>query len=248
MMDQLQEFVFGCMDAWGATATELSAGVWRIELPEGADGLAAWYLGRPTGELLITFDLDRWEEGARLECLTLNSPLVRRLQQYAEGRGAFATITVSRTASSNGTGTHRYQPYLLCRFAARYQSVNVVEERRWLGMSLARGASVKIAGDPLSGADIFEGAPEPSLCMPIETTELEALVALTAQWEEQTFARAREFAAEAEEKYEAEADEAASLLKGRELEDRLRMLVALYEPTVETALEAAVRLWRPVQK
>jgi len=244
MMDQLQEFVFGCMDAWGATATELSAGVWRIELPEGADGLAAWYLGRPTGELLITFDLDRWEEGARLECLTLNSPLVRRLQQYAEGRGAFATITVSRTASSNGTGTHRYQPYLLCRFAARYQSVNVVEERRWLGMNLTTGSTVKVTGDPMSAAGLVEGEPSEEVRSEVSVATSDAVSKLVMLWENEVANRGQALATEAELAYRTESEEAMQVLDGDELVERLEILGQRYAPVAESFLESAVLLWR----
>ncbi|HEY3330104.1 MAG TPA: hypothetical protein VGK19_08810 [Capsulimonadaceae bacterium] len=243
MNKQLEEFTFGCMEAWGAVATELTGGVWRIQLPEGEGGLAAWYLGRPTGEILVTFDLARWEEGARLECLTVQSPLVRRLQQYAEARGAYAVITVPAAHKPGGT-KHRYQPYLLCRFASRYRSVNVVEERRWMGMNLATGATVKVTGDPMSAAGLVEGEPDIDVRVEPVVSGVEAVTKLVGIWEAEVASRAQALATEAELLYRTESEEAMQVLEGDELAERLEILGERYAPVAESFLEAAALLWR----
>lgn len=241
MTPQLQRFVFDTLSEWGAARAELAPNVYRIQLPEGAGGQAAWYLARPTGELLLTFDLQRWEEGARLECLTPVSPLVRRLQMYAEAKGVYAIATL-RPASTDGN--KKYNAFLLCRFSDRCSSFRVVEERRWLAANLTTGAAVKVAGDPLDADGVVEGEPIEALRIPPKVAPEAALRKLVGLWEQQVSQRAKTFVNESESAYMAEAEEAMRVLDGDELDERMEMLGQRYAPVVESHLEAAILLWR----
>jgi hypothetical protein len=240
----LQQFVFDTLREWGASSAELAPGVWRFQLPEGDGGLAAWYLGRPKGELLVTFDLSRWEEGARLECLTPVSPLVRRLQQYAEGRGVYAIATVQADPILLKRGLYRYQPFLLCRFSGRYSSYRAIEERHWLSLSLTSGALVKVSGDPLALEGISQGEPEPDQRVEQKIDTVTALDKLIEIWEAQVSQRARTLVNESEAAYQAEVEEAMRVLSGADLAARIEMLAQRYAPVAESHLEAALLLWR----
>ena len=182
MTDTLQQFVFDTLDVWEAGRTEISPGVWKVDLPGGEEGHAAWFLGRSTGSLMITFDLDRWEEGTRLECLTLASPLVRRLQQYAEARGCFATVTVTPPGSKMG----RYEPSPDGALfnGASCRSDRVVEQHSWIGFNRVTGALVRVTGDPLHAPGLHEGEPPESDRVPPTIGEREALESLVVAWED----------------------------------------------------------------
>lgn len=236
---RLEDFVFHTFNAWEAGMEQIAPDVWCVSLPEGEGGLAARYLGRSTGEVLITFDLARWDEGARLECLTLSSPLVRRLMDYAEGRGSIATATL---ASSNPNTA--YCPYLLARFSARYQSDLVVEERTWLALNQSTGSFAHVHGSPFDRTDLVEGPPDGPLITAI-CSEERALSALAVSWQEEVEARAKALHSEAEQRYHAEARQLCLVCHDPERSDRLAALAERYAHSVEIRLEAVLRLWRP---
>lgn len=242
MRETLQQFTFGVFDVWEATRTEISRDVWRIDLPGEEEGHAAWFLGRPTGSLLVTFDLDRWEEGTRLECLTLASPLVRRLQQFTEARGVLATVTVQPPDG----GGRKFDPYLMARFSGRISGDRVVEERAWLGYNRATGNLVRVSGDPFQAPGLREGEPaEDAERAGVVVEERAALEGLVAAWEDVMSQRQAEFERDARARYEQEAREAATVLTGPTLDNRFKTLGERYALTIETHIEAALRLWRP---
>lgn len=236
---RLENFVFGTLDAWEAGLEQIVPDVWSVSLPGGEEGIAARYLGRSTGEVLITFDLGRWDEGARLECLTLSSPLVRRLMDYAEGRGSVATAMLGADDSNTA-----YCPYLLGRFSARYQSDQVIEDRAWLAINCSTGSFARVHGSPFDRQDLAEGEPTgarvPAIC-----SEERALGALAASWQEEVEDRAQALQAEAEQRYKAEARELCAVCREPERSARLHALAERYTLSVEIRLEAVLRLWRP---
>jgi len=242
MNDALQKFTLDVFDAWGAVRTEMNPGVWKVDLPGGEEGQAAWFLGRPTGSLMITFDLHRWEEGTRLECLNLASPLVRRLQQYAEARGCLASVTVEPTSA----GSHRYEPYLMARFSSRLASDRVVEEHSWIGYNLTSGKLLRVTGNPFLAPGLREGEPMAEQKSEAKVEERDALEALVASWEEIMATRKAEFERESRMRYEEEASEAQRVLTGADLQDRFKVLADRFALTAETHIEAVLRLWRPV--
>jgi hypothetical protein len=133
---------------------------------------------------------------------------------------------------------------LICRFAGRYQSVNVVEERRWLGINLATGATVKVSGDPMSAPGIAEGEPAPERRTEPVIAPVDAVTKLIGLWESEVLARAQALATEAELAYRTESDEAMQVLEGDDLIERLEILGQRYAPVAESYLESAIQLWR----
>ncbi|MDR3707450.1 MAG: hypothetical protein P4L33_04055 [Capsulimonadaceae bacterium] len=244
MNQLLRDFVTDTLEAWGAQGSELAPGVYRYELPDGSTGLAAWYLGRPSGELLLTFDAERWEEGARIECVSANAPLVRRMQQYAEGRGVWAVATIDGADITGQEVGPLFYPYLLARFHACYRGVSTYDERKWLGVSLATGSLVRVAGNPFAAPNLIEGPPAIARRGPETLNPYDALQTLVDAWERDVSVRARRFASEADDAYRAEVEDAAHVLDGNDLVARMTMLGARYAPAVEIQLESALLLWR----
>jgi hypothetical protein len=236
---RLEDFVFRTLNAWEAQMEQIVPDVWSVRLPDGEGGIAARYLGRSTGELLITFDLARWDEGARLECLNLSSPLVRRLIDYAEGRGCVATAMLASDHPNTA-----YCPYLLARLSARYQCDQVLEERSWLAINRSTGSFARVHGSPFDRQDLQEGEPDgpriESIC-----SEERALAALVASWQEEVQARSDARQAEIELRYQAEAKQLCLVCQEPERSERLGALAERYALSVEIRLDAVLRLWRP---
>ena len=235
MTAQLEDFVQSALDAMDAPKTEINsgAGVWRAELPESA----ARFLGRTQHDLLYTFDLDRWEEGTRLECLTRLSPLVQRLRAYALGLGAVAAAHV-RESSSSG----EYQPYLFARFYANFSTGRVRTQARWLGVNLTNNAFVNLKGDPITSLDLVEGPPAGEE-MPAPETLERALTRLADQWNRATAQDTRELQSAVERRYRLEATEILTAKQGGDRERSWKRLQDRLQISVECSLDMALVLW-----
>lgn len=241
MKQELREFVRDALLEWGAQSEDLSDCVASYRLPDGEAGVAAWYLGRPSGELLLAYDGASWP-GA--ECVTSMSPLVRRLEDYAISQGSWAIVTLYQP----GTGPDDYVPilcpHLAARFCARYFGANVHEERRWLGISLATGTLSRGPMHPLSEHDLTPGPPLELRRADAVLNPFDGLHRLAEVWEREVAMRSRRIAADADAAYQAEVEEAARVLEGHQLAERMNLLAGRYAPSVEMQLEAGLVIWR----
>jgi hypothetical protein len=239
MGEPLVDFVHETLDSMGAKRAELApgCGVWRADLPESASR----FLGRPQSDLLYTFDLTRWEEGARLECLNRHSPLVARLRAYALARGG-----VSMGHVSDPRPNPRYQAYLAARFHAVFSSGFNRSKAKWLGVNLDTGAPVHFKGDPLSDSELLEGAPA-GASMPDSAALESGLNALADTWNRHMARDTRELQATASRRYTTEAAEILSAKSGSERDRLLDRLRDRLRVTTECRLDMALLLWLPAR-
>jgi hypothetical protein len=234
---QLEEFVHAALDAMDAKRMQIgtASGVWRAELSESA----ARFLGRAQHDLLYSFDLGRWEEGTRLECLNRHSPLVQRLRAYTLGRGGVAVAYVP-DPSPNAV----YQPYLAARFHARFSTGTARTYIEWLGINLATDAPVKMKGDPLSSLDLAEGPP-PNAVMPACETLERGIGRLADQWNRAIAHDTRELQATVERRYAQEAADIVATKHGQEKDLLLNRLRERLQISTECRLDMALLLWLP---
>jgi hypothetical protein len=233
--EALTEFVHDALDAIDSPSGELArnSGVWRSELTP----TAARFLGRPHENLLFTFDLSRWEEGSKLECLTPTSPLVQRLRSYALAKGA---VTMAHLPARSGC----HHPYLMAYFSARFESDQVRTEHRWLGVHLPTGVLMKVKRDPLT-SPLVEGLPPGVSEGPSPDTLINALAQLSERWNQEVSAMARAADAETSRRYRQEASEITASRQPAERDRLLARAATRLQLTVESDVLLAIVVWLP---
>ncbi len=234
----LTGFVNGALDALGSSRSELAkgSGVYRaaFEQPETA-ALMARFLGRDQSDILYTFDLARWEEGTKLECLSALSPLVERLGAYACGLG--------RVAHAHIPCSGEYSPVLAARFSAKFVCDTVKRRSRWLGARIGSEEQVKIRGSALDNPSLVEGIPDGALVDP--QASIAALKRLADIWNRDVAKEALKIQSDLETRYKTEADDIVRSRKGDASERALRLLMDRLRLKVDSRLDIAVVVWIP---
>jgi hypothetical protein len=237
----LSEFVHDCFTEMGADLKDLSLGqgIWSAQVEDNQ----ARYLGRFGQEqILFTFDLNRWDDGSKLECLTQVSPLVRRLQDYAISRGSILIAHVP------GGPKAKYQSYLLARFAASIRSSTAREVSQWLGVNLITGAALNVKGDPMYTPDLVEGIPPGMSLNDISYGRVpQALQVLTDQWNETAKQECDRLAAQSQRQFTADAQQVYEASIGAEREKAILRLRRTHEISIDAELSLALVLTLPVR-
>jgi hypothetical protein len=203
----------------------------------------ARFLGRSDQEqILYTFDLNRWDDGSKLECLTQVSPLVRRLQDYAIMRGA---TLIAHVPSHSRIG---YQSYLLARFSAQILSSTSRELTRWLGVNLTTGSALNVKGDPMATPGLIEGLPPGQTLANVAYGRVpHALQVLADQWNDMVRLETDGLYEENQRLFKAQAQQVYEATTGTERERAIQHLRSQHEITTECELSMALVLILPVR-
>jgi len=241
----LRGFVHDSFKAMNAEVVDLSAGlgIWGAKVNDNQ----ARYLGRANqDQILFTFDLNRWDDGSKLECLTQVSPLVRRLQDYAVTRGSTLIAHVPvQTLAQKSAG---YQSYLLARFDANFDSASPRQISRWLGLNLTTGSLINVKGDPMLTPGLVEGLPDKLTHSEIAYNRVpDALQMLADQWNEIVRLDTQRAHNESQRLFTVQAQEVYEATTGTAREKAIKQLRKQHEMTVECELTMGLVLVLPTK-